>query len=79
MSLLECGVGKMSEVEVGVKDMDAGGGFVCPKCKSYVNPDEEEEYEVVDVEGECGAHRLWFLTIKHRCGQVIKIDVRSER
>jgi len=69
----------MSEVkEIKVEDMDEHGCFDCPKCGKLVNPDAEETYEVLSVDGACGVNEFHFITIKHECGQVIKIDVRGE-
>ena len=59
-------------------DMNEKDEFPCPKCGVVLSPDDDitppEDVELVDVEGECGAHRLYSMTIKHKCGQVIKID-----
>jgi len=61
-------------VEVRQKDMKDDGSFPCPKCGVVLSPEcTEEELELLDIDGECGANRLYSITVKHTCGQVIKI------
>ena len=67
---------ELSEVVITAKDMDEHGCFYCPKCKELVNPDAEETYEVIEVDGECGANGIYSVTIRHKCGQVIVIEVK---
>ena len=60
--------------EITKKDMDEHGCFACPKCGEKICP-EDENYEFLDAEGSCGAHELLFITVRHKCGQVILIDL----
>jgi len=49
----------------------------CPKCGYPLDP-EDESIETLNVDGECGAHRLYSVTIRcPKCKQPIRIGFQS--
>lgn len=49
----------------------ANDAVECPKCKRIIEP---EDADVIDIDGECGALRLFSVTIKCKCGQIIIVE-----
>jgi len=57
-------------VTITFAQMNREGEFDCPKCKVKINPDMENEFEVIEEETK-GTQ----VVIKHLCGQKIRIEL----
>ena len=65
---------KVNEIEIVAKNKE---GFECPSCRYFLTP-EDDDIEVLEVDGECGAHRLYSILIRcPECGQKIRIRFDS--
>ncbi len=57
-------------VEIGIVSDER---VKCPSCGATLNP-KSEDIDIVDLDGECGAHRLYSITVKCGCGQLIQLN-----
>jgi len=52
--------------------------FSCPSCKAKICPDNEESYQILDVNGECGARVIYEVTLQcSKCKTKIILDWRN--
>jgi len=47
----------------------------CPRCGTVLDP-EDENLEVVEIDGECGAHHLDSVTVRcPKCRVLVEIEI----